>query len=171
MSFIFVVFFFKQKTAYEMRISDWSSDVCSSDLRSEPGSIQAFLLSGLFDLTEAQLDRSRAAEDQHRHAQAALLVVDFLDHAIEVVERAVDDPDHLARLEQHLRLRLADAFLDPVQDRIGLVVRDRQRPVGGAADEPNDLRGFLAQVPPFTVHARSEEPTSELHALMRISYD
>src|SRR3546814_2781801 len=28
------VFFFKQKTAYEMRISDWSSDVCSSDLPS-----------------------------------------------------------------------------------------------------------------------------------------
>src|SRR3546814_9345349 len=27
----FVFFFFKQKTAYEMRISDWSSDVCSSD--------------------------------------------------------------------------------------------------------------------------------------------
>src|SRR3546814_10968549 len=30
---MFVFFFFKQKTAYEMRISDWSSDVCSSDLR------------------------------------------------------------------------------------------------------------------------------------------
>src|SRR3546814_3790195 len=31
--FLFVcLFFFKQKTAYEMRISDWSSDVCSSDL-------------------------------------------------------------------------------------------------------------------------------------------
>src|SRR3546814_15129632 len=30
--FFFVFFFFKQKTAYEMRISDWSSDVCSSDL-------------------------------------------------------------------------------------------------------------------------------------------
>src|SRR3546814_10522721 len=29
----YVFFFFKQKTAYEMRISDWSSDVCSSDLR------------------------------------------------------------------------------------------------------------------------------------------
>src|SRR3546814_17830484 len=28
-----LLFFFKQKTAYEMRISDWSSDVCSSDLR------------------------------------------------------------------------------------------------------------------------------------------
>src|SRR3546814_6419380 len=30
--FAFIFFFFKQKTAYEMRISDWSSDVCSSDL-------------------------------------------------------------------------------------------------------------------------------------------
>src|SRR3546814_6378351 len=30
--FIVLFFFFKQKTAYEMRISDWSSDVCSSDL-------------------------------------------------------------------------------------------------------------------------------------------
>src|SRR3546814_4014126 len=29
---MFIFFFFKQKTAYEMRISDWSSDVCSSDL-------------------------------------------------------------------------------------------------------------------------------------------
>src|SRR3546814_9077568 len=29
---LFDCFFFKQKTAYEMRISDWSSDVCSSDL-------------------------------------------------------------------------------------------------------------------------------------------
>src|SRR3546814_6315605 len=29
---LFIFFFFKQKTAYEMRISDWSSDVCSSDL-------------------------------------------------------------------------------------------------------------------------------------------
>src|SRR3546814_6858479 len=29
----YVFFFFKQKTAYEMRISDWSSDVCSSDLK------------------------------------------------------------------------------------------------------------------------------------------
>src|SRR3546814_879427 len=31
----FCLFFFKQKTAYEMRISDWSSDVCSSDLNGE----------------------------------------------------------------------------------------------------------------------------------------
>src|SRR3546814_3206064 len=34
MLYWFVFFFFKQKTAYDMRISDWSSDVCSSDLSS-----------------------------------------------------------------------------------------------------------------------------------------
>src|SRR3546814_10754062 len=33
---LFWFFFFKQKTAYEMRISDWSSDVCSSDLSTVP---------------------------------------------------------------------------------------------------------------------------------------
>src|SRR3546814_2532807 len=32
-----VLFFFKQKTAYEMRISDWSSDGCSSDRRADGG--------------------------------------------------------------------------------------------------------------------------------------
>src|SRR3546814_3874883 len=42
LSHLFSFFFFKQKTAYEMRISDWSSDVCSSDLlhragRARPG--------------------------------------------------------------------------------------------------------------------------------------
>src|SRR3546814_5697960 len=34
-AFVFVFVFLKQKTAYEMRISDWSSDVCSSDLPDE----------------------------------------------------------------------------------------------------------------------------------------
>src|SRR3546814_5473048 len=34
---LLLFFFFKQKTAYEMRISDWSSDVCSSDLEDEGG--------------------------------------------------------------------------------------------------------------------------------------
>src|SRR3546814_3555897 len=34
-------FFFKQKTAYEMRISDWSSDVCSSDLNHFRGGVRA----------------------------------------------------------------------------------------------------------------------------------
>src|SRR3546814_5589408 len=35
----FIVLVFKQKTAYELRISDWSSDVCSSDLITAPSSL------------------------------------------------------------------------------------------------------------------------------------
>src|SRR3546814_19474450 len=44
----FFFFFFKQKTAYEMRISDWSSDVCSSDLTSptETAKIKAMVEAG-----------------------------------------------------------------------------------------------------------------------------
>src|SRR3546814_10277660 len=37
---VILFFFFKQKTAYEMRISDWSSDVCSSDLLEFPWSFK-----------------------------------------------------------------------------------------------------------------------------------
>src|SRR3546814_11016075 len=39
----FLIFFFKQKTAYEMRISDWSSDVCSSDLLKGQGGGSLFI--------------------------------------------------------------------------------------------------------------------------------
>src|SRR3546814_4200118 len=44
--FDIVYFFFKQKTAYEMRISDWSSDVCSSDLSNAfvPGGPEALAI-------------------------------------------------------------------------------------------------------------------------------
>src|SRR3546814_7911957 len=44
---IMFFFFFKQKTAYEMRISDWSSDVCSSDLGAAgPGDIEGGAVPG-----------------------------------------------------------------------------------------------------------------------------
>src|SRR3546814_18711917 len=42
---MYCIFFFKQKTSYEMRISDWSSDVCSSDLRNLlAAEVSAFLI-------------------------------------------------------------------------------------------------------------------------------
>src|SRR3546814_3050781 len=50
-------FFFKQKTAYEMRISDWSSDVCSSDLRSPKSDAKATL----DKITGAPAERNRSA--------------------------------------------------------------------------------------------------------------
>src|SRR3546814_2972818 len=65
-SFI-VFFFFKQKTAYEMRISDWSSDVCSSDLGAH-----AVLEIGLVDRA-CSLDRVHEAQGRLRQ--------DAADHA------------------------------------------------------------------------------------------
>src|SRR3546814_10996361 len=41
-----IFFFFKQKTAYEMRISDWSSDVCSSDLRTSNSTTRSTISAG-----------------------------------------------------------------------------------------------------------------------------
>src|SRR3546814_4522623 len=66
-------FFFKQKTAYEMRISDWSSDVCSSDL-------QQFheLLGGLVALV---------ALDEHF---LDILVIDVADRALDEVAVRMD---------------------------------------------------------------------------------
>src|SRR3546814_1779679 len=51
----FLFFFFKQKTAYEMRISDWSSDVCSSDLQlGREARIMFLLAPGGVDQQEAR---------------------------------------------------------------------------------------------------------------------
>src|SRR3546814_2433718 len=49
----FSFFFFKQKTAYEMRISDWSSDVCSSDLFEVSFATTALALISLFGIGTA----------------------------------------------------------------------------------------------------------------------
>src|SRR3546814_2130292 len=55
---IVLIFFFKKKTAYEMRISDWSSDVCSSDL-------QVFLVDEL-PVQPAVVERRRAFDIECR---------------------------------------------------------------------------------------------------------
>src|SRR3546814_2084479 len=59
-------FFFKQKTAYEMRISDWSSDVCSSDLAAQATYRQGKL---------GRLFRGRYGRD-HRSAEARRTAAD-----------------------------------------------------------------------------------------------
>src|SRR3546814_8569548 len=62
-----IVFFFKQKTAYEMRISDWSSDVCSSDLAILPVAAAAF---------------QQAGEQKRRATQAIQLLGAIGTHAL-----------------------------------------------------------------------------------------
>src|SRR3546814_6826754 len=90
---IFDVFFFKRKTAYEMRISDWSSDVCSSDLSqpiSEQGQVRPLFSAEIIVhhpaarrieplaevrplLLEASLQGAAAHAKQHRDAGDARL--------------------------------------------------------------------------------------------------
>src|SRR3546814_5403085 len=66
-SLVVFVFFFKQKTAYEMRISDWSSDVCSSDLHAK---------------TDCLFDQFREAQEQCKELLTAKLPLPAYDHAI-----------------------------------------------------------------------------------------
>src|SRR3546814_2405914 len=63
---VWFFFFFKQKTAYEMRISDWSSDVCSSDLR--PGKLGGYGEDVLARLRKG----ARSFLERERNATAAI---------------------------------------------------------------------------------------------------
>src|SRR3546814_1246692 len=66
-------FFFKQKTAYEMRISDWSSDVCSSGLFREGGTVTAANSSSISDGAAALLlTRGSQAEQLGLKPQAVI---------------------------------------------------------------------------------------------------
>src|SRR3546814_9295265 len=115
-----IFFFFKQKTAYEMRISDWSSDVCSSDL---------------------------VARNARRHADNP----EFRADMIATLEESVGKMnDMLARLSQHNRARYEEpraVALRSLAENV-VAIKGQQHPV----------------------ILRSEEHTSELQSLMRISY-
>src|SRR3546814_3741009 len=80
-------FFFKQKTAYEMRISDWSSDVCSSDLQGEG--------------REVDPDRARRRPLADDEVEMEILhggIEHFLDRRGEPVDLV--DEQHVARSEE-----------------------------------------------------------------------
>src|SRR3546814_1753091 len=69
---LFYFFLFKQKTAYEMRISDWSSDVCSSDLKENFGTIdyeawvQAFQINTMAPLRMAEAFVNHVAKSSEK---------------------------------------------------------------------------------------------------------
>src|SRR3546814_4149860 len=92
-------FFFKQKTAYEMRISDWSSDVCSSDLVEVVGQEVRVLEVG--DVPEIDRD----AEDQQgprKRAAARGVAGDQAAH--DVVERhAAHDQQQVRRIPPSIK--------------------------------------------------------------------
>src|SRR3546814_6381328 len=119
---VFVFFFFKQKTAYEMRISDWSSDVCSSDLR------DAGLRPRVRQAPWSETDpAAHAVQDTGKAAAVAGVDLDFGAHA------------------------------------------GAQRRCIGRQFQPHADRHALHHLDPVAA-GRSEEHTSELQSLMRISY-
>src|SRR3546814_1776578 len=67
---MFIFFFFKQKTAYEMRISDWSSDVCSSDLCSERSDRAAALRHDRRPVRQPDLEPTAVQLHHHRRRGA-----------------------------------------------------------------------------------------------------
>src|SRR3546814_9967762 len=128
-----IMVFFKQKTAYEMRMSDWSSDVCSSDLKGLSGGVNqpALLLSAIH--------RGGAGL---RHS--GLLPLQFIQKAVGAHQEDAGIPV-MPAFRQHCRGLFAP----------GLFHEATPRAHAGAISQ---------QV------ARSEEHTSELQSLMRISY-
>src|SRR3546814_3726516 len=64
-------FFFKQKTAYEMRISDWSSDVCSSDL------VEAVVR--IIRIAQAEIDAERMGQGHVGQDRQFKFAIDFPD--------------------------------------------------------------------------------------------
>src|SRR3546814_3683513 len=100
-------FFFKQKTAYEMRISDWSSDVCSSDLagvghRHGTGVARArtnFTGSGLYPRTFRSEDQAQR-QLQARRQEAQRLQFD-LCHSVHRSE------EHTSELQSLMRISYA----------------------------------------------------------------
>src|SRR3546814_3052621 len=122
----FVFLFFKQKTAYEVRISDWSSDVCSSDL---------------FSLPPVQ-GRTLGLSSTDLKGEVSLVNV-FASWCT------------ACREEHPLFMQLKADNVVPIH---GLNHRDRPPDAAKWLDDLGD---------PYT---RSEEHTSELQSLMRISY-
>src|SRR3546814_17314976 len=87
------VFFYKQKTAYDVRISDWSSDVCSSDLRigeragtkvhHRAGQENAALGVGEAVIARAQIDR---ADDETGVGNAVVAPLGIDHHAVQIIQ-------------------------------------------------------------------------------------
>src|SRR3546814_2002677 len=126
----FVFFFFKQKTAYEMRISDWSSDVCSSDLV-HPG-----IGRWRHDPCEVGVARRRP-NGIWRSSRGRIPVP--TDHAARK-SNCRSPRGNSSRLRDHGRSARANRY--------------RRNPTGALCK----------------IADRSEEHTSELQSLMRISY-
>src|SRR3546814_20083373 len=129
-------FFFKQKTAYEMRISDWSSDVCSSDL------LEAR------DLDLLALERPRL----DRRAVRVVARIEALAARRQPIERRLREIEvplahqfgHFLEEEGHLQgrdVRAVDIGVGPDDDEFGVPIVGHAVPAGCAAQRPDPKNG------------------------------
>src|SRR3546814_739626 len=173
-------FFFKQKTAYEMRISDWSSDVCSSDLFEEDmpeigieldldtcsaGPLAEKMRKGTVDIGffYALGTPTEPESDLVWHEPLALFVAK--DH--DLAQRPHVQPSDVIK---YPLVRFSE------RNHLGLLINEAMEQAGlgdcTVATETDDYGLILSSV--RKIHGcfcmRSEEQTSELQSLMRISY-
>src|SRR3546814_2963181 len=134
------VFFFKQKTAYEMRISDWSSDVCSSDL------IMATECEITMAVEQAQIRMFDLAKRKHGITRKVLnLETGIAISTLRSYEEGTSMPvSALVKMARVIPNELLSLMLD----------------VGGKV---------IADAEPDPADTRTAEHTSELQSLMRIS--
>src|SRR3546814_7608988 len=145
---ILFFFFFKQKTAYDMRISDWSSDVFSSDLKRPQDKV---ILTAVDDEFNADLKKIYNKDAAQRVAVAGK------DHDIgdgDVVIAAITSCTNTSN--------------PGVMVAAGLVAKKANE--RGMKPKPWVKTSLAPGSQVVTDYLRSEEHTSELQSLMRISY-
>src|SRR3546814_5542007 len=134
MFLIYFFFFFKQKTAYEMRISDWSSDVCSSDLGQDGDLGVDVDAGGVAGLVRAILRHAHVA-DAYADDPAAVVVQRFCGG-----EAGIDLDAQGFGLRRQPRAHRAEA-----DDEVALVVHtrrhDRRLVAAGFREEPELVAG------------------------------
>src|SRR3546814_8219383 len=126
-------FFFKQKTAYEMRISDWSSDVCSSDLHAADEQI-AIAEKASAEITAEQM-QSVVERTEHAHHGGRVL-----DRKFEVLGRV----QHQRRIQNRESQRRKD--LDEEQ-RAGACRNPREWGRGRRSEEHTSELQSLMRIP------------------------
>src|SRR3546814_6123889 len=194
--FCFFFFFFRQKTADALRISDWSSDVCSSDLLAITGIAVTGLAPGadLRAAAPAREPRGGGPTEEQRMAEQRLnfafdLGRDIGDHAAHLLDPARARGDRIEVVADRLLARqLRNRAEDRLEEarRAGLVAfgevdlhARRGVDVNEAAIDRTPGRAFPQRVDRGleggvgehrSVDHRSEEHTSELQSLMRIPY-
>src|SRR3546814_6087757 len=135
-------FFFKQKTAYEMRIRDWSSDVCSSDLEEGAALAPKFDADGLIPAVAADA------------TDGTVLMLAWMNAAALAATIETGEARHWSRSRREMWRK---------GGRSGHVQRVREVRLDCDQD------AVLLLVEPEGPGARSEEHTSELQSQMRIS--